>query len=352
MAGGANRLDKLMVIWAIWLLLSSAFHKNPSAAFVYRLGLAYNACGVYFLIRVFCQSMEDIVELCHLTALLLTPVAIEMLFEKMTFHNLFSVLGGVAVSPVMRKGRIRAQGPFAHAILAGTIGAASMPLTISIWHTHRRAAFVGVMACLLMVFTCASSGPIISLLVGIGALYMWHWRNNMRLIRWVMVLGYIVLALVMKAPAYYFMSHIDFTGGSTGWYRARLIQSAFEHLNEWWFAGVDYTRHWMPTGTYYDTGQADIVNHYIRMGVIGGLPLMLLLIAILAEGFSLVGCILRQRTDLGTESQFMLWALGASLFTHAVSFFDVSYFDQSFVSLYTTLAAIGSARFRNDRAPL
>ena len=69
---------------------------------------------------------------------------------------------------------------------------------------------------------------------------------------------------------------------------------------------------------------------------------MLLFIAVLAKGFSFVGQTLRQRTDLTEESQFMLWALGASLFAHATTFISVSYFDQSFVFLYLTLAAIGS----------
>ena len=53
-AGGMNGLDRLMLVWSAWALLSSAFHKDPSAALIYRIGLVYNACGIYFLIRFFC----------------------------------------------------------------------------------------------------------------------------------------------------------------------------------------------------------------------------------------------------------------------------------------------------------
>ena len=43
-----------------------------------------------------------------------------------------------------------------------------------------------------------------------------------------------------------------------------------------------------------------------------------------------------------------MWALGASLFSHAATFLSVSYFDQPVVFLYLTLAGIcsGSAQAR------
>jgi len=166
----------------------------------------------------------------------------------------------------------------------------------------------------------------------------------MRLIRWLAVLGYIALDLIMKAPAYYIIARIDLTGSSTSWHRAALIDSAIQHLSEWWFAGTDYTRDWMPYGVNWSADQSDITNHYLRMGVDGGLPLMLLFIAVLAMGFSFVGRTLRMTPELPPLSQFMIWALGASLFTHSVTFISVSYFDQSVVFIYLTLAVIGSVR--------
>jgi hypothetical protein len=340
---GMNGLDWLMFVWAGWALVSSDFHKDPSSAFVFRLGLVFNACGIYFLLRIFCQSIEDIKILVLITAVLLMPVAVEMLFEKATAHNLFSVFGGVSELPEIREGRIRAQGPFAHSILAGTVGAVCLPLIVCLWQEHRKLAFVGIVACLSMIFASGSSGPIMSVIVAIAALFMWRYRERMRLVQWVAVLGYIALDIVMKAPAYYLISRIDIVGGSTGWHRAALIESAFTHLKEWWLAGTDYTLHWMPTGVAWSPDHTDITNHYLHFGVVGGLPLMLLFIAILAKGFSFVGQTLKQSSDLPAESQFMLWALGSALFVHAVTCISVSYFDQSFVFLYLTLACIGSA---------
>jgi hypothetical protein len=343
LAGGMNTLDWLMVVWAAWALFSSFFHNDPSSALIFRLGMVYNACGIYFLLRVFCRSVDDVMGLCRMTAMLLVPVAVEMLFEKITGHNLFSTLGGVPDITAIREGKIRAQGPFAHSILAGTIGAVSLPLVIVVWRQHRKEAVIGIGSCLIMVLASASSGPIMSAIAAIGALLMWRYRRNMRLIRWLAVLGYIGLDLIMKAPAYYLLGRIDLTGGSTGWHRARLIQSALEHFSEWWLAGTDYTRHWMPTGVSWNPNHTDITNHYLHMGVLSGLPLIVLFIAILAKGFSFIGRTLKQMPELSLQFRFMFWALGASLFAHAATFMAVSYFDQSFVFLYLTLAAISSA---------
>ena len=338
-----NSLDWLMLFWAVWALISSFFHSDPSSALIFRLGRVYNALGIYFLLRIFCQSLDDVVRLCRITAILLIPVAAEMLYEKFTIHNLFSTLGGVSESPYIREGRIRSQGPFAHSILAGTIGAVCLPLTISIWQKHRKTAIAGIIACIIMIFASTSSGPIMSAIAAVGALWMWRFRYQMRFVLGLTIVGYVFLDLVMKAPAYYLIARLDLVGGSTGWYRVRLIESAFQHLHEWWLGGTDYTRHWMPIGATWSENHTDITNYYLHMGILGGLPLMILFIAILFKGFSFIGRALHS-DNLPPKNQFMIWAFGASLFAHTITFISVSYFDQSFLFIYLTLAVISSTQ--------
>lgn len=340
--GSLNGLDKMILVWSSVALISSFFHEDAQAALIYRLGLVYNACGIYFLLRIFCQSIEDVVWLCCLTALLLVPVAAEMIYENLRNENLFSALGGLSENPAIREGRIRAQGPFGHAIIAGTVGAVCLPLMIGLWQHNKRRSMLGIAACFAMILSCASTGPIMSTLFSICAVLMWKYHKRMRLVRWIAVLGYIGLELVMKAPAYYLLARIDITGGSTGWHRARLIEVAIENINEWWFAGTDYTRHWMPYGVYFSENHADITNYFLEMGIVGGLALMFIFIMVLAKGFSFVGQEIRHASTTNSNFQFMIWAIGASLFTHAGSMTSITYFDQSFLFLYLTLAAIGS----------
>ena len=201
LVGRMNGLDMLMVVWAAWALTSSLFYNDIAGALVNRLGLVYNSCGIYFLLRIFCRSLDDVVGLCRVTVILLVPVAVEMLYENLTLHNLFSTLGGVTENPAIREGRVRAQGPFAHAILAGTIGAVCLPLAIALWRQHRKEAVIGIGACSVMIFVAASSGPVVSAIAGIGALVMWRYRLHMRFVRWLVVLGYIGLDIwLCKRP--------------------------------------------------------------------------------------------------------------------------------------------------------
>jgi hypothetical protein len=340
--GGINRVDCLMLLWAIWLCASGALH-TADVGLVFRLGMVYNACGFYFLLRVFCCSIQDVTRVCRAVAFLLAPVAVEMVYEHVAFHNLFSMFGGVSEVPQVRAGNIRASGPFAHPILAGTVGAVSLPLSIGIWRYHKMAACIGTVVCITIVLTSRSSGPFMSAVFSIGALLLWGQRNRMQLFRWAFVLLYIVLDLSMKVPAYYLIGRIDISGGSTGWHRARLIESSLEHLDEWWLAGTDYTRHWMPTGVTWHPNHTDITNHYLQMGVLGGLPLMFLFILILAAAFSFVGKTVRPASMASQSEKFLMWAAGSALFAHVATCISVSYFDQSVVFVYLTLGVIASA---------
>jgi len=342
--GGLNTIDKFLLLWAFIAVISSIGHKPIPNPWVFRLGLVYNTLGAYFLIRVFLRSEEDIRRVILMVAVTLAPLAIEMLSEHLTRKNMFSILGGVPENPVLRQERLRAQGPFMHAILAGNVGALCLPLMFAIWKRYRIVAGIGIGACLTMVVASSSSGPILSALFACVAVYLWKYRLYTKHMRYAIVGVYVLLELVMKAPAYYILGRIDLTGGSTGWHRARLMESAFEHLDEWWLFGADFTRHWMVSGVSWSPDHSDITNHYLSYGVVGGFPLMAVFIVILIRCFSQAGkCMQGLRLDGGNEkAEFLVWVLGASLVAHAASMISVSYFDQSFLFLYLIIACINS----------
>ena len=156
------------------------------------------------------------------------------------------------------------------------------------------------------------------------------------------VVGYLLLKLVMKAPPYYLIARIDLAGGSTGWHRAELIHQAIQHLNEWWLAGTTYTRDWMPYGVDWSEDHCDITNQYIAYGVVGGLPLMCLFIAVLWAAFRYVGNFLRLHAEDNPADLKFVWALGAALLAQAAACLSIAYFDQSFIFLYANIAVLGS----------
>jgi hypothetical protein len=341
LAGGWQTLDLLMVSWGVWLVCSGFFHEDTSGTLIYRAGNSFDDVGIYLLFRVFIRNLDEFLGLCKALILLLAPVSIAMLWEKLQDYNCFSVLG-VPLELDVRHGKTRAHGPFGHAIFSGTVGAVCLPLAGLFWRRERGLALVGVGATVAMVYASASSGPIMTMLTILFGLALWQVRDRMRAVRWGAVGLVLALSLVMNAPVYYLPSRIDFTGSSTGWHRAFLIESSINHLNEWWFAGTDYTRHWMPTGVQWNAKHTDITNHYLHMGVMGGLPLMLLFMGVVTAGFAAVGKAMRQQRDAPLERQFVIWTLGVILFGHATTFFSISYWDQTVVYFYFVLAAIGS----------
>jgi hypothetical protein len=345
-------LDRLMVAWCAAAVLSSVGHGEPSSSLVYRLGIVYDYGGTYFLFRVLIRSFDELVHASRITAIVLAPVAFEMLLERVTGQNRFAGFGGVPEICQVRQGKIRAQGPFMHPILAGTVGAVCLPLMVGMWRRDRRLAGAGIVACLVIVVTSGSSGPAMSAIFAGMALWFWSYRKHMRTLRWVALGSYIILDLVMKVPAYYLLARLDLAGGSTGWHRAELIDSAIRHLPEWWLTGTDYTRHWMPTGVTWSPNHTDITNQYILFGIIGGLPLMLLFIGVIVVAFSNVGKVLRNHPDWPVSQRFFLWGLGAALFANVATCVSVAYFDQSFLFLFMTLGSIGAVSSILGRNPV
>lgn len=341
--GGMNAIDRAVLLWGVLLVGMTAFHTADQ--WVFRAGLIWTELGSYFLLRVFIRDVDDLRRVVKALCVLLVPIALGMLLEKALGQNLFAVLGGEE-GVAIRDGHIRARGPFTHAILAGTVGAACLPLALWLWKGDRKYAVAGLFGAGGMVFAATSSGPIMMVLFIGWALALWKLRRYLSVIRWGALGAIIALDMVMKDPFYFLMARIDIGGGSKGWHRAKLIQSSIEHIDEWWLVGTDYTRHWMPTGIHANTTHTDITNHILGMGVMGGLPLMLAFVWILVAAFVAVGRSLRKRSSGPLDERLMVWALGSILFGHVMNFSSISLFDQSVVFFYLILAAIGAVQVR------
>lgn len=342
-AGGFNAIDKLVLVWGFWSVFAGFFHDQERYSVIYFCGGVFNVASIYFLIRIWCNDIEEVQSVIAVVAVILVPIAIEMLWEKSSGKNLFSFLGGVPENVYVREGKLRAQGPFLHAILAGTVGATSIPLFIGLLGRHRLIAIMGIAAGAIMTFASASSGPVMSLLAGSGALILWRYREHVYKLRIACVVAYLGLMVTMTQPPYYLISRIDISGGSTGWHRSFLIDQTFKHFSEWWLFGTDVTRHWMPMqGIASDPQHTDITNYYISFAVSGGLASIILIILMLLVAFKWVGNTITAWGDENSERCFMIWCFGATLFAHAATSISVAYFDQSVIYFWLSLAVISS----------
>lgn len=341
--GKLNAVDKTIIMWVVVSILTNTLLWETSEAFINRLGFAYNAMGIYFLFRFFIRDHADIEKLIKILSIILVPLAILMLIEHQTGRNLFSIFGGVPEFTVIRGDKLRCQGPFRHPILAGTFGATLIPLFFMLWFRGRRARLLGIVGGIagsIMTVTSASSGPAIAYLSGIGGLMMWPFRRHMRLIRWGVFLGIIMLHIIMLAPVWALIGRLSSIIGGTGWHRVEIINAAVDHFGEWWLIGTKSTAHWLSEQLAIDPTQVDITNQYIYEGVNGGLPKMILFIVIIGLCFHRVGRALYANRTSSLSEKMMVWSLGAALLCHVVTFISVSYFDQMIVIWYMVLAMV------------
>ena len=352
-------LDVAMLAWVLCATVTATLLHTTMAAFVNRLGLLYDAVGLYFLTRVVIRSWSDVRAVVQCTAVIAIPVAAAFIYESSTGRNLFAIFGGVPEVTTIRNDRLRCRGPFAHPILAGAFWASLIPLFLALWpyrRLNRWLSIIGVAMASIIVFTTSSATPLGGLIVAISAMSLFVVRRWASWAPWLGVTGMIAAQLVMINPIWHLLARFELVPGATGWYRFKLIDAFFCNIGEWWLVGTEaYTQWW-------NYGFDAITNEYILQGVEGGALTLVLFIAIIVVAFQAVGgacrrCdirhqrikrmrpsatrhgVLRRRAGANT---FMAWSFGAALCVHCCVFLGVSYFDQSILMWYGLLGMIGS----------
>jgi hypothetical protein len=288
---------------------------------------------MYFLFRMLIRSLDELKHTITGCVVIAVPVVLAFLVEHQTGRNLFAALGGVPSVTHVRDGRLRCQGAFPHAILAGCFWAGACPLIASLlWRgiADRPLALVGLGGALLVIASCASSTPILALALIIAGASLYPVRGRMRAIQIGVVALLMVIHFVRDKPVWHLLGRVNVLGSSTGHHRYLLIDHAIKNFAEWSPVGVKSTAHW-------GTQMFDVTNQYLLEGVRGGCGAMLLFIAVLFLAFRGIGRAVRAKAGRATVVQ--AWLVGAALFGHAAIFFSVSYFGQVPVIFWSTVAA-------------
>ncbi|MCZ6835873.1 MAG: hypothetical protein O7G85_08875 [Planctomycetota bacterium] len=331
-------LDLALIAWAVSGTVMMTLLYMSQRILIYRIGIMYDALGLYFLFRCLVREWKDVETIALSAAWLSIPLAAAFMLEKSTGRNVFSIFGGVPDITLVRNGSLRCQGAYAHPILAGSFWASLLPLIIALgWRSdwRRCLAPIGLACATIIILASSSSTPMMAFLIAIGAMALYMVRRWMGLFRLSVVTGLLLLQIVMTNPIWHLLTKIDLTGGSTGWYRYKLIDDFLRHFSDWWLMGTKSTAVWREWGT------EDITNQYVLEGVTGGLLTLLLFILVLVLAFRAVG----RFEDLfgqGRARKILAWAIGSSLFVHATVFIGVSYFGQIQMLWYLTLAIAGS----------
>jgi hypothetical protein len=336
LAGGFNNIDSAFLCWALCHAFAFMLLYHQFAAAINQFGFLWDSLGGYFFLRFAIRDEEDICRTAKVFVSIAMIVAVCMVIEQRFMTNVFSFIGGHA-RPDMRAGKLRSQGPFAHAILAGVFGATIMPLFLWLGSTKktRSVGVAGVIGATAIVITSASSTPLGAYVGGILGLCFWPLRRNMRLVRWSMVVAICLLALVMKAPVWFLLARVDLVGGSSGYHRAMLLDTCIRRFSDWWLLGADNNQNW-------GWDMWDIQNEFVAEALRGGMAACVFFIIIVSRSLGLIGRA-RKAVDSDRRHSWLIWLLGTLILTHVIAFFGSDYFDQTRFWWYASLAIIIAA---------
>ncbi|HXW56428.1 MAG TPA: hypothetical protein VEJ67_11805 [Candidatus Cybelea sp.] len=330
-------LDKMFLLWALFRSACFIAQYLKEGALINQAGFLLDALGGFFLIRAFISDNEGVQRVIKIFAAISVVLALTMAYEEATRVNVYGIIGRSVVVPELRNGFVRAQGPFEHALLAGTFAATLFPLLFWLWKSgkSRILGLAGMFSVVLIVFTTQCSTPILALGAALFALCFWPFRKQMRMVRWGIVAAIIGLQMVMKAPFWWVIQHLDVVGGSSGWHRGELVDLFIRHFFDWWLIGTSNNALWGHM-TW------DICNQFVAEGESGGLVTFSLFVGMIVVCFKWLGKA-RKSAEGDSKQEWYFWALATALFSHVVAYFGISYFDQTRFSWYALLVMISVA---------
>jgi hypothetical protein len=337
-AGGINTVDRLFFWWAMLRAIAPiALFRFVSGEIIYQSGFLWDALGGYFLARYLIRDENDLYRAIKAFVPIVMILSVTMLGEKIIHKNVIGYLGGIPIAVGMREGSIRACGSFAVSITAGVFGATLLCLFVLLWKcgNSKLLAIVGVVGATIITSTSASSTPLLAYMGGVLAICFWPIRKSMRPFRWALVVLLVTLHLIMKAPVWFLIAHVDMVAGNSGYHRAMLIDTFIRHFWDWWLIGTNDTMNW-------GFDMWDLSNQFVAEGETGGLITFILFIMIISKSFARLGNA-RKMVEGDSKKEWLLWLLGAALFSHCVAYFGISYFDQIKVSWFVLLVMISVA---------
>lgn len=333
-----GNLDLLFVLWTAALGTIYVL-KVGSSGIVTRLGSSFDALTVFFLFRVLVRRREQVFVLARQLAWITIVLGVFLVYEMATRDNVFAVFGSAPSLSVVRDGKVRSQGPFSHAVMAGTFGASVLPIFIALFRGRRKGRALiatSILFATLIPVTSGSTSPLIAWGIGVLGWALWPLRWRMRRILAVMAGMALLLHVVREKPIWHLIGRLGSITGGTGFHRYRLIDAFMRNFGEWALLGTTDTGSW-------GWGLQDTTNYYVRQGVYGGLLTLIFFVLLLRAGFVRLRRtrMLTERAE-GPQSMWTLlaWGFSVKLAGDTISFISASYFGQLELFFFITLALI------------
>jgi hypothetical protein len=337
------KLDYFVFTYVLYSFVCFNVLRHSFSAVATSIGATLDVAGGYLAIRVLIRDDEDVESYVRAMMVVSFIIAPLFLLENATGHNPFFPMGWVPLTPEMRDGKMRLQGPYPHPILAGAYWAAMVPYFLAFKKKlgkYDPLMLLAIAAAVLMILLSSSSTSLMALLAVVPASILFYQRSSQRKLNILIVIGILCLALVMKGPVWSLIARIDLSGGSTGYFRYLLVDAFIRNWKEWFFFGVESTVHWGAGKSLSWAGLGDVANNYVAAGVQGGMIGFVAFVGAMAVAFGFVGKLVRKATS--EDRRYQYWHYGVAVFAHAVSFIGVSYYGQIELSWWISIAICAS----------
>jgi hypothetical protein len=331
-----TKLDRWVLIQVLVVTIASMLRRPSFSTFAYVVSIMIDSLGTYFMVRILIRDYRELKSSVVVMMWISFSMAALFIVERFTGRNPMAIFGAVAATTWVRGGKMRVQGPYPHVILAGAYWAMNIPLFIAASSergTKKPLMILAAICGITIVVLCSSSTPLVSLMVGLAAVVLYYQRNITNRLKIVMLAAICGLMLYWNKPIWFLLSRIDFTGGSTGYFRYFLIDSFVRHWKEWILIGTKTTANW-------GEGLVDVCNQYVATGTNGGLLSLIAFITAIMFAFKYVGALVVESTD--DDERRWYWSLGVSVLVHLFNFIGVSYYAQLVPTWYFTLALCAS----------
>jgi len=344
-----TKLDK----WVAFNMLVSVgivFLTRPTLLSVEnRGGFLLDTWLAYMVSRYIVTDRPTLISVIKCISIVLVPLAILGCIEAVTDWQPFVPLrrfnpwnpefGMTNVGS--RWGFTRAIGPFSHPILFGGVFAMFLPLIYYLRHERdnwKTLAYILSAITILGALSSMSSGPWVMLIVVIFCFIMERFKQWVKPTIYFFILSCIIVEIISNRAFYYVVASYANKLGGAGWHRARLIDVAIRHFDQWWFIGCGgKDPGW---GHYFGMGHTDVTNEYILAGVKYGIIGVIALCGMLVVAFR--GLISAYKKTKQPNLQSFYWSLGTILCSIAIVWTSASFFGQLMPLFYCFLGIIGS----------
>jgi len=334
-----TKIDKLFIFYnlagAVIYVIAS---KDSGQALIFQSGQLVDSLMIYYVFRKVITGTSSIMGICAVFKVCVIILLPFVIFEFFTANNLFSFLGRSGIS--VRAGEIRAAATFSHPILLGSFGAALLPMLWALYKVDRnKSTLFSVLICVFFVFSCNSSGPIVALISSVFFLAFFRWRRYGNILFYLMLFVSTIIHFVRESPIWHFIYvRVRIKPSSTGYHRYLLFDAAVKEIKEWWLLGYGdqgpqwHIKYWPWTHATF----TDVTNHYLLIGVRGGLLALLPFIILCYNAIKYLAL-----ASIGASSdndQWLWWGNAVTMIVHCISFLSVAYFGQITMFLYITIA--------------